>query len=161
MVKDLVRFGGVGAQVGQEPSQLLPKQEVGGKGLRYIDIGYHSFVPASMQYVVDTIRGSVQSSSVNTGQENFQLAVKDVGNKAEWKHRMENYDVWKQDYDSVITEGHNKGKPKYTTALSYWIVEVMTELHLRAPRNRATATSSGVTKNHNGGYARMEGIRGL
>ena len=115
MAKDLVRFGGVGSQVGQEPAKLLPKQEIGGKGLRYIDIGYHSFVPASMQYVVDTIRGSVQGSSVNTGQENFQLAVKDVGNKAEWKHRMENYDAWKQDYDNVITEGHDKGKPTYTT----------------------------------------------
>jgi len=88
MAKDLVRFGGVGSQVGQEPAKLLPKQEIGGKGLRYIDIGYHSFVPASMQYVVDTIRGSVQGSSVNTGQENFQLAVKDVGNKAEWKIMM-------------------------------------------------------------------------
>ena len=96
MVKDLGPVSTNITQIAHEPAGILQQQAIGGKGLRYLDIGYHEFVPASMQYRMAILEDSGKLGAVGQGT-SLQLGAQNIkGKETDWKRRLDNYTSWQQ-----------------------------------------------------------------
>ena len=83
-------------QLAHEPFDVVKDMPLTGPGLRYLDVGFHDFVPQSFQYRLDILEDSGRLGAIGA-HESLQLGAKNIqGSEQTWKTRMSNYDSWRQ-----------------------------------------------------------------
>ena len=93
-------------QLAHEPFPVVSQMPLTGPGLRYLDVGFHSFVPQSFQYRLDILQDSAQHGQGVSAGESLQLGARNVkGSEQTWKQRLDNYQSWRQIATGGVPQG--------------------------------------------------------
>ena len=126
MVKDLGPVTSKDVErLAHEPFDVLADMPLTGEGLRYLDVGFHNFVPQSFQYRLAILEDADVQHGIGAGQ-SIQLGAQNVkGSESTWKQRLDNYASWRQIVAGGIPAGQAMSLPSIT--LPDVTVEQLTE----------------------------------
>jgi len=95
MVKDLGPVNSRGVEkFALEKEHVLAGAPLDSAMIRYLDVGYHNFVPQTFQYRAAILQGDMRIGALGK-HESVQLGAQNIpGTEKEWKQRLSNYSEW-------------------------------------------------------------------